>query len=62
VRAGIDTGDRFDVGGNTIDLTARIDNLANIRYIGAMIVNDSRGRYFEPGSGRSFMLGARVTF
>ena len=42
--------------------SARNDNLASIRYIGAVIVNDSRGRYYEPGSGRGFMPGARVTF
>jgi len=36
---------------------ARIDNLADRRYVGSVIVNDGNGRYFEPGPGRSFLLG-----
>jgi iron complex outermembrane recepter protein len=31
----------------------RIDNLANRRYVGSVIVNESNGRYFEPEPGRS---------
>jgi iron complex outermembrane receptor protein len=42
-------------------LTARVDNLADRRYIGTVIVNDGNGRYFEPGPDRSFLLGARLT-
>ncbi|WP_082520219.1 TonB-dependent receptor [Rhodanobacter sp. Root480] len=36
---------------------ARIDNLADRRYVGSVIVNDGNGRYFEPGAGRTFLLG-----
>jgi len=36
---------------------ARVDNLLNRHYIGSVIVNDGNGRYYEPGAGRSFMLG-----
>jgi iron complex outermembrane receptor protein len=42
--------------------TARVDNLADRRYIGSVIVNDGNGRYYEPGPGRSITLGARFTF
>lgn len=48
--------------GSQLQLSARVDNVADRRYIGAIIVNDGNGRYFEPGPERSFMLGARVTF
>jgi iron complex outermembrane receptor protein len=42
--------------------TARVDNLADRRYIGSVIVNDGNGRYYEPGPGRSITLCARFTF
>ncbi|WP_133951508.1 TonB-dependent receptor [Rhodanobacter sp. TND4FH1] len=45
-----------------LQLSARVDNMANRRYIGSVIVNDGNGRYYEPGPDRSFMLGAQWTF
>lgn len=58
-----DVGYRFTLGESTnLDLTARLNNLANRRYIGSVIVNDGNGRYFEPGPDRSVMLGAKLTF
>lgn len=36
---------------------ARIDNLFDRRYIGSVIVNEANGRYYEPGPGRSLLLG-----
>ncbi len=38
----------------------RIDNLADRRYIGSVIVNESNGRYFEPAPGRRFFVGLRA--
>lgn len=38
-------------------LFGRIDNAFDRRYVGSVIVNDSNGRYFEPGPGRTFLLG-----
>jgi iron complex outermembrane receptor protein len=35
---------------------ARIDNLADRRYVDSIIVNESSGRYFEPEPGRAFYL------
>lgn len=59
---GIDTGYAFVFAGDRrLLVTARVDNLADRRYIGSVIVNDANGRYFEPGPGRSFMLGLRIT-
>lgn len=45
-----------------LQLSARVDNLADRRYIGSVIVNDGNGRYFEPGPDRIWMLGARLVF
>jgi iron complex outermembrane receptor protein len=47
--------------GRRLQLGARIGNLADRRYIGTVIVNDGNGRYVEPGPGRTFLLGARLT-
>ena len=59
----IDTSYTFALGVTTrLQLSASIDNLADRRYIGTVIVNDSNGRYFEPGPDRTYMLGARLTF
>lgn len=60
---GVDTSYTFALAASTrLQLSARIDNLANRRYIGSVIVNDSNGRYFEPGPDRTYMLGARLVF
>ena len=59
----VDAGYTFALGETTrLDLSARIANLADRRYIGSVIVNDGNGRYFEPGPARSYLLGARLTF
>lgn len=59
----VDAGYTFALGDSTrLDLSARISNLADRRYVGSVIVNDGNGRYFEPGPDRSYMLGARLTF
>ncbi|HEY2624799.1 MAG TPA: TonB-dependent receptor, partial [Dyella sp.] len=59
----LDAGYIFNLTGATrLDLSARVNNLANRRYIGSVIVNDGNGRYFEPGPERSYMLGARLRF
>ena len=58
-----DAGYTFALGGTArLDLSLRLANLADREYIGSVIVNDGNGRYFEPGPGRSVMLGARLTF
>ncbi len=36
---------------------ARLDNLLDRRYIGSVIVNEANGRYYEPGPGRSLLVG-----
>jgi iron complex outermembrane recepter protein len=60
---GVDTSYTFALTENAqLQLSARVDNLANRRYIGSVIVDDSNGRYFEPGPDRTWMLGARLVF
>lgn len=59
----LDAGYTLALGqSSTLDLSARINNLADRHYIGAVVVNDGHGRYFEPAPGRNVMLGARLTF
>jgi|CXWL01.1.fsa_nt_gi iron complex outermembrane receptor protein len=38
----------------------RIDNLANRRYAGSVVVNDANLRFYEPAPGRNYMLGAQA--
>jgi iron complex outermembrane receptor protein len=37
---------------------ARLNNLANLNYVGTVIVGDANGRYFEPSAMRNFLIGA----
>lgn len=41
---------------------ARVDNLANRRYVDSVIVNESNGRYFEPEPGRAFYLMLNASY
>lgn len=41
---------------------ARIDNVSDRAHISSVIVNDGNGRFFEPGPGRQWQLGAQWTF
>jgi len=43
----------------TLELLARVDNLADRRVVGSVIVNDANGRYFEPAAGRSGLVSLR---
>jgi iron complex outermembrane receptor protein len=47
------------LGPGTLSLLARLDNLANRAYAGAVIVNETNGRYFETAAGRTALLSAR---
>ncbi|MFT4192919.1 MAG: TonB-dependent receptor [Comamonas sp.] len=60
--AGLYAGYRRDWRQWTWTATARIDNLFDRRYIGSVIVNDSNGRYYEPGAGRSWLLSLGGTY
>jgi iron complex outermembrane receptor protein len=53
----------FEQRGRNWKLTEfiRVDNLADRRYLGSVIVADSNSRFFEPAPGRSLLLGARAS-
>lgn len=42
----------------------RVDNVANRRYAGSVVVNDANLRFYEPAPGRSYTAGvqARLSF
>ena len=42
----------------------RVNNIADVQYIGSVIVGDTNGRYFEPAPGRNWFAGVTldVTF
>ncbi|MDO9460421.1 MAG: hypothetical protein Q7N95_09950, partial [Alphaproteobacteria bacterium] len=46
-------------GPGRLDLLARLDNLADRRVAGSVIVNEGNSRFFEPAPGRSALLSAR---
>jgi iron complex outermembrane recepter protein len=46
----------FDVRDWTLSATARVDNVLDKRYAGSVIVNEGNGRYFEPATGRAWVL------
>jgi iron complex outermembrane receptor protein len=52
---------RVDLGAERgrLDLLARIDNLADRRVVGTVIVNEASERFFEPAPGRTYLLSAR---
>ena len=63
VLLGVDAGyTRALHGHRRLQLTLRVDNLMDRDHIGSVIVNDGNGRYFEPGPGRSVVIGARVAY
>jgi len=51
---------RWDAG-TRLELLARIDNLADRRYAGSVIVNDANGRFFEPAPPRALLVGLRLS-
>ena len=41
---------------------ARIDNLADRKYVGSVIVNEGNGRYYEAAPGRQWMAGVNLGY
>lgn len=58
---GAELGRRWRFGHGDLQALLRVDNLADRAYAGSVIVNDGNGRYYEPGPGRSWLLGLRWT-
>lgn len=55
-------GLRLNGQGQVIEPYAGIDNLTNRRYYDNLRINDSGGRYYEPGPGRTFFTGLKILF
>jgi iron complex outermembrane recepter protein len=47
------------LGPGTLSLLARLDNLTDKVYAGAVIVNEGNARYFETAAGRTALLALR---
>ncbi len=41
---------------------ARVDNLLDTDYVGAVVINDGNGLYYQPGAGRSAFAGVRLSW
>ena len=54
---GAEAGYRWDTGAHALRAFVRVDNIADRAHVGSVIVNDANGRYFEPGAGRSWLVG-----
>jgi iron complex outermembrane receptor protein len=50
---------RAKLGTGTLELLARVDNLADRRVTGSVIVNEGNQRFFEPAAGRNGLLSVR---
>lgn len=58
----VHAGLRQDLGGWELREFLRIDNVADERYVGSVIVNAANARYFEPAPGRTFFLGVIANY
>ena len=47
----------WSLQGSTLTTFLRLDNLADRDHVGSVIVNEGNGRFYEPGPGRSLLLG-----
>lgn len=47
-------------GGWQAELLVRVDNVADVRYAGSVIVNDANGRFYETGAPRAWLVALRV--
>ena len=55
-------GYQFSVGPWDLGALLRVDNLANRRYAGSVIVNDGNNRFFEPAPGRTWLASANASY
>jgi iron complex outermembrane receptor protein len=39
----------------------RVNNIANVNYVGSVIVGDTNGRYYEPAPGRNWYAGVSIS-
>lgn len=49
-------------GNWTFKQYARLNNIADTKNIASVVINDSRGNYFEPGNGRNWLIGLTAKY
>jgi iron complex outermembrane receptor protein len=59
--AGLRAGWRHPIGGWRLAGAVRVDNLADARVVGSVIVNEGQRRFFEPAPGRAWFAGVSVS-
>jgi iron complex outermembrane receptor protein len=59
--AGLRAGWRHEVGGWRLAGAVRVDNVADARVVGSVIVNEGQRRFFEPAPGRAWFAGVSVS-
>ena len=55
----LEAGRAWSWASGRLQVFGRIDNAMDRFHIGSVIVNEGNGRFYEPGAGRTFTLGAR---
>jgi len=55
-------GYQLSLGPWDLGALLRVDNLADRRYAGSVIVNDGNSRFFEPAPGRTWLASANATY
>lgn len=60
--AGLSVGHAMRLGAWTLNAFARLDNLADRKYVGSVIVNEANGRYYEAAPGRQWMAGMNLAY
>ena len=58
----LETARQWNVGTGGLRVFARIDNVVDQSTIGSVIADEGNGRFYEPGPGRGFLLGAEWTW
>ena len=56
---GLDLGYGFALGSGKLRAFANLDNVFDRDHVGSVIVNDGNSRFYEPGVGRSVMVGVQ---
>ncbi len=59
---GVDAGYGMNLRSVTANVFLRLNNLANRRYVGSVIVDDGNSRFFEPAPGFNVLGGFTVTW
>lgn len=62
VVANLEAGFRQQVTGWSFKEFAQVNNLFDRHYVGAVVVDATNGRFFEPEPNRNYLVGASASF